>query len=324
MSDKLTKKLFTLTPIETAQLTDHQSHDDLLSQLPFQIKKTNNIPVISQNLLNNKNIHINKHNRFCKYPLHSHTFTEINYVYHGSVNEIVNGQHITLKQGDFLLMDAGTSHSIDALDKNDILVNNIINNNTFSFESLIQIDRDYLKQVFLSNILSSNYLVFKAENTEDGLKTIANTMIEEYYFPSDFSKNILNHLSKIFFMLLYRNIDISSTNNNSDPDTRIIPTILKEIMNNYQTVNLIQLAEKYNYNKNYLSNLFKKNVGRTFSEVLIKKKLSESYKDIIAHPNKPIQQVILDHGFTNKTFFYKKFEAEYHIKPSKIKKSSSS
>lgn len=320
MLNKLTKKLLTLTPIETAQLTDHQSHDNLLSQLPFEIKKTNNIPVISQNLIGNKNIYINKHNRFCKYPLHSHTFTEINYVYQGSANEIVNKKHLTLKKGDFLLMAPGTSHSIDTLTKKDILINIIINSDIYNFESLIQIDHDYLKQVYLSNVLSSNYLLFRAENTEKELRTIANTIIEEYYFPNDLSQNILAHLSKIFFMLLYRNINISSSDNISEHDTKIIPLILREIMDNYQSINLNQLAEKYNYNKNYLSNLFKQNIGQTFSKVLLRKKLSESYKDIITNPSKPIQQIILDHGFTNKTFFIRNLKQNITLNLIKLEK----
>lgn len=56
----------------------------------------------------NKDIYISKHNRFADYPYHTHQFLELNYMYSGSSEQIIEGNKETLHEGELLLLDSGT------------------------------------------------------------------------------------------------------------------------------------------------------------------------------------------------------------------------
>lgn len=318
MDPNLIKLFNELTPIETQQLMDKKNHDDLLSSSQLQVKKSS-VPIVTNNLIKNRNILITKHNRFCDYPLHSHTFTEINYQFSGSSRQIVNGQEINLKEGDILLLAPGTEHEISRLSKNDIMLNIIFNASTFNFTKLIQADNDYLKQIFINKVFNSGFLVFKAENSESMLTHTVLDLIHEYYFPKELSKKVLHNLGNLFFLLLYRNIDTSIKLSPGIKHTDIITNILRDMMQDYQTISLATLANKYNYNKNYLSNIFKQKIGKTFSEVLLDRRLSEAAKLLKQNKNISIQDIIQNCGFSNRAFFYKKFEERYKLTPGKYR-----
>lgn len=73
--------------------------------------------------IKNKDIYISKHNRYAPYPEHSHEFLEFNYQLSGNSSQTINGEKYVLSEGDLLLMDSGSIHSIDSLGKDDILLN---------------------------------------------------------------------------------------------------------------------------------------------------------------------------------------------------------
>ncbi len=80
----------------------------------------------------------------------------------GNCDELVEGEHIHLTQGDVLMMDIGCHHCIDQLDKNDLMINLIFNN----------------KNISLQNENKQKFIIFP--KNED----ITNTMddiINEYY-----------------------------------------------------------------------------------------------------------------------------------------------
>ncbi|WP_282805684.1 AraC family transcriptional regulator [Lactobacillus isalae] len=321
MNTKLLDLLLEPSPIEIEQLRDHKFHSDIPKELQFSIQKQQKIPVLTSNLFKNQSIYVKKHNRFAPYPTHMHTFLELNYVLQGTVKEKVNNEFIVLKKGDLLLLNKGAIHSIAPLDKNDLMVNIIFNSQKSDFQNLIQQDHDYLKQVFLTTILKSNFLVFRHKNIDDSLKKLTNIIIEEYYFPKEYSTEILANLTNTYFLLLYRNIQTTSKFSTQHTENDILLILLHEIMENYNYISLTQVAEKYNYNKNYLSNLFSERLGQTFSQVLIKKRLSIAYNQLLT-TNKSISDILTNVGFTNKTFFYKKFEKQFQMKPSEVRKNN--
>ena len=98
--------------------------------------------------------------------------------------------------------------------------------------------------------------------------------------------------------------------------------MLKEINGNYKDTSLEKLAAKYDYNRNYLSNLFKKEVGDTFSNVLTKQRLINA-NILIKSTTLPVSKIIKEVGIKNRTFFYKKYISYYKMAPGSSRKENS-
>ena len=63
-----------------------------ISDLP-----TGHVPQLNDALFfQNKDIYISKHSRYAKYPEHSHNFLELNYMVHGTCQQVINGELITI------------------------------------------------------------------------------------------------------------------------------------------------------------------------------------------------------------------------------------
>jgi YesN/AraC family two-component response regulator len=90
--------------------------------------------------------------------------------------------------------------------------------------------------------------------------------------------------------------------------------ILKDISTDFRTINLTDLAKKYGYNKNYLSNFIKKEAGKSFSTLVMNQRLIQAHSQITS-TTLPISEIIDNIGMKNKTSFYKKYKAYYLMMP---------
>ncbi|MFT8461370.1 MAG: helix-turn-helix transcriptional regulator, partial [Liquorilactobacillus ghanensis] len=138
-------------------------------------------------------------------------------------------------------------------------------------------------------------------------------IIEEYFLKKEFSDAIIKAYLQILVTNLVRDYRISDQQP-QNKRRKLVVDILDEIDKNYKTITLQKIARKYGYNKNYLSNLFKKEVGKPFSEIVIQKKLTQAHI-LITSTSLPISQIIEAVGISNKSFFYKKYYDFYKEKP---------
>lgn len=183
INQNIWQQLAALTPIEKKQIAKHQFVNDLS---PYVLITNGKKRVVNQKLLSHHSIYLSKHNRFAPYPLHSHEFVEINYMLKGNCDELVEGEHIHLTQGDVLMMDIGCHHCIDQLDKNDLMINLIFNN----------------KNISLQNENKQKFIIFP--KNED----ITNTMddiINEYYSGSIYRGLIIDNYFNILLAKIIRN-----------------------------------------------------------------------------------------------------------------------
>jgi YesN/AraC family two-component response regulator len=100
----------------------------------------------------------------------------------------------------------------------------------------------------------------------------------------------------------------------------VMLTVLKDIEKGYATVSLQSVAKELNYNRYYLSNLIKKKTGSTFTELLNQQKLLQAQL-LITSTKLPISQIIRQVGFSNKNYFYSKYQEKYGHLPTETRKS---
>ena len=128
---------------------------------------------------------------------------------------------------------------------------------------------------------------------------------------------MLKSYLNILLAQLIRNYSVQIPENGATK--QLVVDKLSDITNEYATVSLKELSERYCYNRNYLSNIFKKEVGITFSEVLNRQRITEAHR-LLVTTGLPISDIMGEVGITNKSFFYKKYEEMYKITPGKSRR----
>ncbi|MGT2784622.1 AraC family transcriptional regulator [Streptococcus merionis] len=324
--NNLDQLLFAHTEHERAQL---QKHDFIADFPELKTYSGSQIPVISQQIFgNNKDVYISKHSRFAAYPTHSHQFLEINYVYHGECRQTINGHDYHFQAGDIILMDSESTQSIQALGEEDILINILFRNKDISLDWLNQLQShnsviyNLLLNATLDHRQQANFAIFPKEKT-GAVLPVLHQLLTEYFFPNDFSDKMIEHYLSILMYHLARTL--SQVNQeailakSNDPYAKLLDLIEQE----FATLTLAQAADKLNFNKNYLSNLVKTRSGQTFTQLLHQKRLSHA-KLLITSTELPIQEIAQMTGFSNRTFFYQKYQETYGCKPADSRKKTQS
>lgn len=315
---KVTKYLLEETHHETAQ---KQSEQFIPDYPHISENTTEAIPTLPNELFfKNKDIFISKHNRYAPYPIHSHQFLELNYVYQGKSRQVINGEMHQLIQGDILLMDTGSNHSIEVMSEEDILINIIFQETQISIDWLSDLNdqQSILYQMLLNKNKKNNpnFVIIK-RNDQSNIQNIIRQMLHEYIFSTKFSSEIINNYLPILFYELARNLPFNVYGEyNIDSDDDLLYEVLNIIDSSFKNITLDEVATSLNYNKNYLSNSIKKKSGFTFTDLVNKKRLMAARKEIQS-TRKPINQIAKEVGYSNLTYFYKQYSEYFNNLPSK-------
>lgn len=271
--------------------------------------------------LSNREVYMSKHNRYAPYPRHTHQFLELNYIVQGSCDQVINGTPYTFHNGDLLLMDVGSSHQISALQAEDLMVNIVFKDSQISLQTLEQLHgRNSLVYQFLlkshAHLNSEeNFLILRQEQLKRA-PGILEQMMTEYFDPHSFSQDILTHYLAILLLDLARSLPTIDNVVQTSHDPYL--QTLKLIDEQYQTLTLTQAADNLRFNKNYLSNLIKERSGVTFTHLLNQKKIMTA-KLLLTSTDLPIEAIAIQVGYSNKTYFYKKFKEETGQLPSQLR-----
>ncbi|WP_332237143.1 AraC family transcriptional regulator [Sporolactobacillus sp. KGMB 08714] len=325
-SKAITDKLFKFTKIEIEQMKNGTFVPDIPDS-STRIKN-NRLELLNNYFFRKQNIYISKHNRFADYPLHSHQFTELNYMLSGSCCQIIGERPVTLRQGGLILIGPGISHEIKALGEEDLLINILFKKSAMTIEWLNQMKENrsplirYLLSLETDSGGTDRYIVFSGGQSEE-IPAVLKNMIAEYFSNDTYSNTMAELYLPILFTSLAREYGQSQRNSSEAAESlsrnkKMIP-VLKLIEENYKDINLSKAAVRLGYNKTYLGNLIKKLTGVPFTQLVVKRRLYQA-RLLLNTTDLPISDVAQESGFSNKTYFYKVFKAEFGCLPGEEKK----
>lgn len=284
-------------------------------------------PVLSGEsmLPSDENISISKHHRFIPIPAHQHDFIELFYVYSGSCTQIINEKKVTLNQGDMCILDTNVTHSIEATGENDIIINCLMRKDYFDTSLLSRLSSNDLISTFLVHAIYqskdyNNFIIFHSGQREK-LHGLVKDLMCEYFDPSVCSKEIINcYVILIFSELLqiYQDQTPEVQILDQTTNTKNISKILEYIQKNYITATLATTAETFNFHPNYLSTLLKKTTGKSFKEVIHEQKLKKACT-LLKNTDMTVEDISLEVGYNNFSFFYKKFKDAFGVTPLEYK-----
>ena len=244
-------------------------------------------------------------------------FLCIRYIYSG-IDEITTpDSSFTLRANDICLMNAGfvcsqrLSHEDDVvftiMFEKDYLIKNVINKRA-SGSIITRFIYDYV----LSAKNPQNYIIFHCANN-DRLPRLIEDIVMEYTHPTEFGEILLESYLQILLVEMTHG-EYEFEQNKQSLKTILFAEILHEIDENYATVTLNNLSEKFGYNSDYISRRIEKMTGLSYKNYVLDKKM-EHVCHLLTNSNLPIIEILEKCGFSNETYFYKKFKEKYHTAP---------
>lgn len=252
--------------------------------------------------------------RYSVSRFHFNDCITIAYVYSGKMTVCFQDSRTTLRKGQLCLIGEQTVFRLGVLGEDDLVL-------------VLQIDQNFLDSDFLRGlsvestvadlVISSVFgtrhrftcSVFDC-NKVDKMQLLFEDIFCEYISPDICSAAIVENFLKLFFILLIRD---SSTIRRPNVRTSIVK-ILKFIDEHYIDCTLEKISAAFGYNPQYVSRMIRERTGKSFSEVLTDVKMNK-IRLFLLYSDIPVQDAVLKNGYTNMTFFYRKFREIYGMTP---------
>lgn len=265
---------------------------------------------------------VKPHTRFVEIPVHSHSYVEMMYVCDGSITHFIDGQMLTLRSGELLLMNRHAKHSVSASGRHDIGMNFLISNDFMrqaggKFRSSLPLS-DFAENN-LSDTGKSRWLVFRVgENS--AIENLLENLIASSLSGENVPQIILSDtLSLIFrYLEMYPETLVGSTPHGSHGENEKA-AITDYIQTNYRTASLTELSERLGMTPQYVSKLTVRLFGATFSGLVREKRFSEA-ELLLLTSDMPVARIAEEIGYENNSFFHKRFREQYGVTPAKWKR----
>ena len=249
---------------------------------------------------------------------HSHEFVEISYVWSGSCSVDIEGEHVPLEPGDFVLLDTRSTHHPN-VEKGCILINLDLTTDFFDSSFFQNFDReDVLAEFFASMLYSQKkekrYIVFQPHN-DPRVRQLVAMMVQEYYAREICNGRIIENLIMVLFSTMVRiQIQQNARLSVSVEEDTMVAEILRYMSEHIQTVTRDSLADHFGYSYSYISSVLQSATGMTFSGLKNSLRLQRAQR-LLQSSGEPITVIARQSGFSNVTSFYEIFRRKYGMSP---------
>ncbi len=310
MQDEIIKSLIKKTN-EEREILKRGSKIDRSLYMQSEKNVINAKKLLSQGKL----ITIRPHTRFVHFPEHTHDYIEAIYMCSGKTEHIVNGEHITLNQGELLFLSQNARQEIMPAGQNDIAVNFIILPAFFDKTLLmLEAEETPIKRFVIDCILNreSNtpYLHFKVADilpVQNLVENLVWTLLNNVQ-----NKRSINQSTMGLLILQLMNYTDKLTYINSNE--QLIMQVLSYIEEHYKSGSLKDLANALHYNFAWLSREIKRKTGKTYTELLHNKRMSQAAY-LLRNTHINIDEIALRTGYENISYFHRLFYKTYGKTP---------
>ena len=270
-------------------------------------------------LKNGKLVAIRPHTRFIDFPSHTHNFVEVVYMCKGSTTHIINDETITLKEGEILFLSTSATQKIKRATENDIAVNFFINPQFFDkILEMLGEEETPLKRFVIDALThkntSNHYLYFKVSNVLPIQNLIENLL---YTLISDVTakRNVITITMGLLFLELINHTDKLYTDKKTDS---VLLEVFRYIDENYKIGSLMELAKLLDKDFYFLSKEIKNLSGKTYTELLQEKRLSQA-AFLLKRTDMNISDISIMVGYENISYFHRIFSKKFGVSPKKYR-----
>lgn len=264
-----------------------------------------------------KLIQIRPHTRFIHFPRHTHNFVEVIYMCSGQTVHIVNGDKVILKQGELLFLSQKAIQEIYPASEEDVAVNFIILPEFFD-QALYMIGaEDNLIRKFIVGCLRGaesdiGYLHFKVADVLP-IQNLVENLIWTIMNNQQNKRSINQFTMGLLFLQLINYTDKVEVGKDHF-DQELILSVYRYIEEHYKDGELSDLASELNFDLCWLSRRIKKLTGRTYTELLQSKRLSQTVF-LLQNTNLAVADIGRAVGYDNLSYFHRIFREKYGVSP---------
>ena len=261
-----------------------------------------------------KLITVRPHTRFVHFPAHTHVYVEIVYMCRGKTTHIVNDTRIVLSEGELLLMGQNTRQEILPAGEEDIAVNFIVQPEFFGGTlDFLGSEETPLREFIVRCLCGDNpsgYLHFKVADVKPVQNLVENllwTLITDTP-----NRRSINQLTMgLLFVQLLNHTD-KLTVGNKEQDT--IVWVLRYIEEHFADGSLTEIADMLHYDVTWLSREIKRRTGKTYTELLQEKRLSQAAW-LLRNTSQKVADIGISVGYENLSYFHRIFARHFGISP---------
>ncbi len=259
-------------------------------------------------------IQIVQHDRYTPPVLHKHDFFELVYVYEGEFVHQISSRKLLMHTGDLCLIPPEVYHSLDVRNYS-VILNILIPQNKFRDLILKEVrGHSLLSRLFAASGASPGYFLFHTCGETQIQQLILDMCLEslnqEPYYLHMIHANFL-----LLLGLLLRHFSASCEFPVSDDQkTSLNILILQDLDKNYASITLSELADKFHYSPQYISNRIKQITGMSFSDYLLQKRM-QTASDMLINTNLKIMDISKAAGYQNPEHFIRTFRKYFGSSP---------
>lgn len=265
-----------------------------------------------------KQISVRKHTRFVRFPEHTHDYVEAVYMCKGSTTHVINGKELILGEGELLFLGQTARQEILPAGLNDIAVNFIIQPSFFDKTlEMLGAEETPIKSFLVKSLFGEDnrgYLHFKVSNilpVQNLIENLIWTLLND--IPN--KRNINQTTMGLLFMQLLNHTDTLVYESRED---MAVMEIFRYVETNYRSGSLEDAATMLHYDYFWLSREIKNRTGKTYTEHLQKKRLSQA-AFLLKNTSMTVESIAFAVGYENKSYFHRLFSSVYGTSPKKYR-----
>ena len=272
-------------------------------------------------LAQGKLITIRPHTRYVHFPEHTHDYIEVIYMCKGNTHHIINGEHITLNEGEMLFLSQNAHQEILPASETDIGVNFIILPEFFDKAiAMLENEETPLKKFLTDCLLNKNsetaYLHFKVADILPIQNLVENLVWTEIYGVTN--KRSINQTT--MGLLILQLLNFTDRLAYKCADEELILKTFSYIEERYKNGSLRELSELLHCDFSWLSREIKRKTGKTYTRLLQEKRMSQAGY-LLKNTDITIDEIALKTGYENISYFHRLFYKTYKTTPGKYRKS---
>lgn len=257
-------------------------------------------------------------NRVMTFNLHWHDGYEITFPLSGTLNFLINGKSYRILPGEVLFIDASIVHGPAS----------IVNDNCHyasihvGKEFLCPIRSGHIYQRYFSALFSGDldftcHLTFEMPITKKVAMLLQGIYNNFRRLPQN-ALAIQADILMIFSLAVDADIFSPATNNNTFLSP--IKDAINYIISSFSTsISVKELASSQNMSEAQFGRLFKKSTGMTPKDYILKTRISNAIEKMQLYPDKKINEIAYDSGFTDANYFARIFKEKIGHTPLEYK-----
>ena len=257
-------------------------------------------------------------------PFHRQDFFFIDYAYQQDYNALSSkfDNLITVREGDCYIGQPFSGYALRGDSDEDIVMIGVhIKKEAFFREYLpaLSMDADMFR-FFLdpqTDKFSDEFIHLSFEKTSP-VRSLLELMVIEYADRKEDTQLVLKPMVLALFMHIARRYRLER---NSDQPKALSDRIVQYINAHPESVTLNEIAAHFSYHPNYVSALLHKDVGKTFSEIVLEKRMDRAVI-LLKGTDLSVEEISAMLGYSNSSNFYKAFRDYYGKTPREYLKDS--